>query len=114
MSVYLEDGRVVLKLKYPSAAASENLVLDFRTTGSDYADGSWFKVEAARAVRSGTETGVLRLSRPNGVNEDLMDTIGLPPGVAFNLASCVLYFGGVTPTFHHDTQYRSVRTQTTA
>ena len=108
MSVYLEGGRIVLRLKYPTPDLAGGGVLEFRTVGSGYADGAWFKVEAARAVRSGTETGVLRVrSGRDGNNEDLMDTVDLPPGIAFDLASCHLYFGGVTPTFHHDTQYRS-------
>ena len=95
----MEGGFVWLVIEYPG---NERLV--FKSTKT-YNSGEWFKIEAARAVRSGTETGVLRVSRTSGDQEDKMDTIDLPPGVGFDLQSCLLYFGGVPPTFHHDTGF---------
>ena len=50
MSVYLEGGKVVLRLRYPdgggSSPTSGNL-MEFTTVSSDYARGHWFKVKAS-------------------------------------------------------------------
>ena len=99
LSLTLQEGLVHLVIKYKG-----NHYIQF-TSDRKYNRGEWFKIEAARAVRSGTETGVLRISK-DGRNEDLMNTIDLPPGVGFNLDPCILYFGGVPPTFHHDTKFQ--------
>lgn len=90
--MYLFHGRVRLVLQY---AKGQTLV--FETTNT-YNGGEWVGVEAARAVRDGLETGVLRVNL-NGAREDLMNTIKLPESAGdFSVGRCRIYFGGVPPT----------------
>ena len=70
-------------------------------TSHTYNGGGWVKVEAARALRNNVETGVLRVVL-NGVHEDLMDTIALPNGVAFQMEESLMFVGGVPPDYHSD------------
>ena len=67
-------------------------------TNQAYNTGEWVKVEAARALRNGVETGVLRVTSGNE-KEELMDTISLPSQVSFRMERCLIYFGGVPPGF---------------
>lgn len=70
-------------------------------TSHTYNGGGWVKVEAARALRNNVETGVLRVVL-NGVHEDLMDTIALPTGVAFQMEESLMFVGGVPPDYQSD------------
>ena len=88
----LKHGRLLLNLNY---GAGQNLVF---LTENAYNIGDWVKVEAARALRDGAETGVLRVTKGND-REDLMDTISLPPQVSFDMEECLIYFGGMPPGF---------------
>jgi hypothetical protein len=67
-------------------------------TSNTYNGGGWVKVEAARALRNNVETGVLRVTL-NGVSEDLMDTIALPRAITFQMDQCLIFFGGLPPTY---------------
>ena len=70
-------------------------------TSHTYNGGSWVQAEVARALRNNVETGVLRVTL-NGVREDLMDTIALPPKLDFQMRDCVMFFGGLPPTVTRD------------
>ena len=54
LSLFLRHGKVHLVIRYGRGAS-----LIFETTQT-YNNGAWIKVEAARALRNGLETGVLR------------------------------------------------------
>ncbi len=105
--VFLRHGKVCLLLRYGPGSS-----LAFETTKT-YNRGAWVSVEAARAVRSGVETGVLRVGLVGGGaaggrgggggggggGEDLMSSIDLPASDAtFDVSRCSIYFGGVPPT----------------
>ena len=91
----LRDGRIFMELHY-----GPEKQLAFLTSHT-YNGGGWVKVEAARALRNNVETGVLRVVL-NGVHEDLMDTIALPPGVVFQMEESVMFLGGVPPDYPDD------------
>ena len=92
MTVYLEHGRIFLRLQY-----GPGRVLTFESSNT-YNNGEWVKVEAARALRNDAETGVLRVSNVNAT-EDHMNHIDLPPDVGFDVENSVIFVGGVTPDF---------------
>ena len=92
MALELKNGRLFLTLNY---GVGKSMVF---VTNHAYNIGDWIKVEAARALRNGVETGVLRVTKGNE-KEDLMDTITLPSQVAFRMERCFIYFGGVPPGF---------------
>ena len=97
----LRDGRIFMELHY-----GPEKQLAFLTSHT-YNGGGWVKVEAARALRNNVETGVLRVVL-NGVHEDLMDTITLPTGVAFQMEdSSLMFVGGVPPNYQaeHDLSF---------
>ena len=67
-------------------------------TKNVFNNGEWVKVEAARALRNGVETGVLRVVQGNQ-KEDLIDTIALSSSTSFQMETSLIYFGGVPPGF---------------
>lgn len=88
----IRDGRLYMELNYGPEKQMAFL------SSNTYNGGGWVQAEVARALRNNVETGVLRVTF-NGVREDLMDTIALPPEVVFQMKDCLMFFGGVPPTF---------------
>ena len=92
MSVELRRGKVVMVIHYGSGAR-----LEFATKQT-YNSGQWVKIEAGRAFRGGSETGVLRVTF-NGVKEDFVDSLSSLQTPDLDLQTSKLYFGGVPPNF---------------
>lgn len=88
----LVAGRVVLTIQYGPGAR-----LQFRTK-QQYNSGQWVKLEAGRAFRGGSETGVLRVTF-NGAREDFMDSLSALQTKDLDLQNSKIYFGGVPPSF---------------
>lgn len=98
----LRDGRLYMELNY-----GPEKQLAFLSSNT-YNGGSWVQAEVARALRNNVETGVLRVTL-NGVREDLMDTIALPAGVTFQMKDCVMFFGGMPPSYQDVSHGQSLR-----
>ena len=92
LALELKKGHLFLTLNY---GMGKRMVF---VTNHVYNNGEWVKVEAARALRNGVETGILRVVKGNE-KEDLMDTISFPSQVSFQMERCLIYFGGVPPGF---------------
>lgn len=92
MSLSMVGGKVMFAVGYGGGRR-----LQFQTAET-YNSGTWVRVEGARAVRNGEETGVLRVATPSGETEDLMDTIASVAG-PFEMERCRIFFGGTPPDF---------------
>jgi len=101
LALELKNGHLYLTFNYGNGKT-----LSFVTSNA-YNNGEWVKVESARALRNGVETGVLRVVSGNQ-KEELMDTISLSSSISFQMEICNIYLGGVPPGFNlrsnHDIQ----------
>ena len=92
LSVELRGGRIFFVINYGQGARLEFI------TKQTYNSGQWVKIEAGRAFRSGSETGVLRVTF-NGYREDFVDNLSALQSQDLDLHTSKLYFGGVPPSF---------------
>jgi len=92
LSVEIKTGKIYLVINYGNGAK-----LEFQTKQT-YNSGQWVKIEAGRASRGGSETGVLRVTF-NGLREDFVDSISPLHSQDLDLQTSKLYFGGVPPSF---------------
>ena len=92
LSVEMKAGKIVLVINYGKGGKLEFV------TKQTYNSGQWVKLEAGRASRGGSETGVLRVTF-NGLREDYVDSISALQTQELDLQTSKLYFGGVPPSF---------------
>ena len=92
LSVEIKAGKIYFVINYGNGGK-----LEFQTKQT-YNSGQWVKIEAGRASRGGSETGVLRVTF-NGLREDFVDSISALQTQELDLQTSKLYFGGVPPSF---------------
>ena len=92
LSVEMKAGKIVLVINYGNGGKLEFV------TKQTYNSGQWVKIEAGRASRGGSETGVLRVTF-NGLREDYVDSVSALQTQELDLQTSKLYFGGVPPSF---------------
>jgi len=77
VALELKEGHLFLTFNY---GMGKSMVF---VTNHVYNNGEWIKVEAARALRNGVETGILRVEKGDQ-KEEFMDTLSLPSQVFFS------------------------------
>ncbi len=94
MHLSLRHGKLRLVICYgPGVSTNAGNVFIAFETSTTYNSGGWVGVEAARALRNGIETALLRVSF-GGAREDLVNTVEAAEAIPFEVRSLHLNLAG--------------------